>query len=420
MGQKTNPLALRIQSSKRSFDQAWYSDYFFSKLIETDLIMSQYINNFLKALKLPQARLSIQHLSKSTKLYTFFCYPKQSREYKTRIFRVSSGLPNLHKKQSLISQRVKIRKRNALLDSELFQQFSFKEKFFLNLVLDFYISTIFNSKLKLNSQNTKKYKISKNLLLLDRLSNGPFFYNNQLTKYSTPFKPSNNGVFYNKFHDFLLNYYQNFNLFLQEKNNKYSIVLPLFKFLLISSNKVNRYNNSLVAKSNKCVTPAIIFNKEEQKYKSIKIHLKKNQLLKNIVKSETSLKYNTYLQTNLSSFFNSVVLSIPFRSQYEWQDAGYFADEIVFLLERRVSFRQIKSKLLRQLIENPRIQGLRITCSGRVGGRSKKSQRAKIDSIKYGQTSLHVFSSQIDFAVRTAYTALGSTGVKVWICYKSI
>ena len=99
---------------------------------------------------------------------------------------------------------------------------------------------------------------------------------------------------------------------------------------------------------------------------------------------------------------HSDVSLIPFQVNSEWQDAGYFADEIVFLLERRISFRQIKNRIFKQFSLNPYIQGVRITCSGRVGGKSKKAQRARVDSIKYGQTSLHIFSSRIDFAARTA------------------
>ena len=146
---------------------------------------------------------------------------------------------------------------------------------------------------------------------------------------------------------------------------------------------------------------------------------KYNNFLQNSTFSElqSPVKYNKSLETNISKFLNSDITLIPFQVQSEWQDAGYFADEIVFLLERRISFRQIKNRLLKQFSLNPHVQGVRITCSGRVGGKSKKAQRARVDSIKYGQTSLHVFSSQIDFAVRTAHTALGSTGVKVWICY---
>jgi ribosomal protein S3 len=129
-------------------------------------------------------------------------------------------------------------------------------------------------------------------------------------------------------------------------------------------------------------------------------------------------KYTTKLEKNLSHFLNSNITSIPFQASSELQDAGYFADELVFLLERRISFRQIKNKLLKQFSLHPYIQGVRITCAGRVGGKSKKAQRSRLDSVKYGQTSLHIFSSRIDFAVRTALTPLGSTGVKVWICYK--
>ena len=47
-----------------------------------------------------------------------------------------------------------------------------------------------------------------------------------------------------------------------------------------------------------------------------------------------------------------------------------------------------------------------------------KAQRAKIESLKYGQTSLHVFSAPIDFSCKTARTSFGSVGVKVWICYQ--
>ena len=130
------------------------------------------------------------------------------------------------------------------------------------------------------------------------------------------------------------------------------------------------------------------------------------------------LRYIKNLENNLANFFKTDMSLIPFFANFEWQDAGYFADEIVYLLERRVSFRQLKNKILKQLLYNPHIQGVRITCSGRVGGKSKKAQRAKVDSLKYGETSLHVFSSKIDFAHRTAHTPLGSTGVKIWICYK--
>jgi len=130
------------------------------------------------------------------------------------------------------------------------------------------------------------------------------------------------------------------------------------------------------------------------------------------------LKYNSQIQNHLSTQFHCHTDVVPILSAHEWQDAGFIADEIVFLLERRISFRHTKPRILTYIKKIQSIQGIRITCSGRVGGKSKKSQRAKSESLQYGQTSLHVFSSKIDFAVRTAHTPLGSTGVKVWVCYK--
>ena len=132
---------------------------------------------------------------------------------------------------------------------------------------------------------------------------------------------------------------------------------------------------------------------------------------------ESKNKYKNYIQRNLASIYNLNFEFIPFKVNHDWQSAGFLADEIVYFLERRVSFRRIKNKILKQLDKNSNIRGVRITCSGRVGGKSKKAQRAKTECVKLGQTSLHVFSSRIDFAVRTAQTSFGSVGVKVWICY---
>ena len=108
---------------------------------------------------------------------------------------------------------------------------------------------------------------------------------------------------------------------------------------------------------------------------------------------------------------------MPFHVSQDWQSAGFLADEIVYFLERRVTFRRLKKKIIKKMAENSTIRGVRINCSGRVGGKSKKAQRAKTECVKYGQTSRHTFSSQIDFAVRTARTIFGSVGIKVWISY---
>ena len=106
-----------------------------------------------------------------------------------------------------------------------------------------------------------------------------------------------------------------------------------------------------------------------------------------------------------------------YKSTEDGQAASFLSEEIAYYLERRVPFRRIKQLLLRELRTNY-IEGVRVSCSGRVGGRSKKAQRARGEKFQWGQTSSHVFSSRLAFASRSALTSFGKVGIKVWICYK--
>nr|SAI76008.1 ribosomal protein S3 [Botryococcus braunii Showa] len=103
--------------------------------------------------------------------------------------------------------------------------------------------------------------------------------------------------------------------------------------------------------------------------------------------------------------------------------AFFVAEEIKYYITRRVPFPRIKNQLLREIIENrgrvwESIGGIRICCSGRTGGRSKKAQRSKKEEFQWGRSSLNLFSSRVAFARSTALTMLGVVGIKVWICYK--
>ena len=90
----------------------------------------------------------------------------------------------------------------------------------------------------------------------------------------------------------------------------------------------------------------------------------------------------------------------------------------MYFLERRISFSRLRNRIARQASMQPFIRGIRITCSGRVGGKSKKAQRATQEFIKFGSTGGHVFENRIDFASTSAHTPFGLLGIKVWICYK--
>ncbi|BDA51712.1 Ribosomal protein S3 (mitochondrion) [Coccomyxa sp. Obi] len=107
----------------------------------------------------------------------------------------------------------------------------------------------------------------------------------------------------------------------------------------------------------------------------------------------------------------------PYKSIEEEQTAQFLSEEIAYYLERRIPFRRIKQALIREL-QKKYIEGIKVSCSGRVGGRSKKAQRSREESFQWGQTSSHVFSSKLSFASRSALTPFGKVGIKVWICYK--
>lgn len=383
MGQKNHPLGLRIQSSTRSFDNSWYSDHFFTKLVSVDMFLSLYLNTFFKIFQLPFARFSIQHYPKTSKLYTFFCYPRQSREYKSKIFQIPSGLSNFsakkHRQNHLRKQQLLF--KNSIKDDVLWQ----------------HVTKTNPGLLSLQEKNYEKWLISKfhKIFLKKKNVSVP-------TKIYTKETPSTLSVFQRP---------KNFDTLKHHSLNRTTTLDNLKKVLLIKSENIDFRLNDIkhLATNLYMMTPSKNF--------LMKQNILENYIIPNFVEN-MQLKYKNHVQNYISQHFNSNLKFFPFKVNHEWQDAGFFADEIVYLLERRIPFRRLKNRILKQLVLNTNIKGLRLTCSGRVGGKSKKAQRAKMDSIKYGQTSLHVFSSKIDFAVRTAHTPLGSTGIKVWICYK--
>ena len=132
----------------------------------------------------------------------------------------------------------------------------------------------------------------------------------------------------------------------------------------------------------------------------------------------SNLVYKSHLESFLSTQYNSFFNLHLFRTLIEMQGALFLVQEIIYYLERKIPFRRIKTQILKEIPRYKQIKGVRMSCSGRVGGRSKKAQRSKTQSVKIGQTPLGVFSSQIDFASKSALTRFGLIGVKVWVCYR--
>ncbi len=104
-----------------------------------------------------------------------------------------------------------------------------------------------------------------------------------------------------------------------------------------------------------------------------------------------------------------VQLNVKEVSQPEL-DASLVAQSIADQLSRRVSFRRAMKRAL-QLVERSGGQGVRIQCSGRLGG----AEMARKESYREGRVPLHTLRADIDYGFREARTTFGRIGVKVWI-----
>jgi len=91
-------------------------------------------------------------------------------------------------------------------------------------------------------------------------------------------------------------------------------------------------------------------------------------------------------------------------------DAKIVADNIAFQLQRRVAFRRAMKKTI-QSHKDAGGQGIKLMCSGRLGG----AEIARSESYKWGKIPLQTIRADIDYAFSESRTAYGIIGVKVWI-----
>jgi small subunit ribosomal protein S3 len=91
-------------------------------------------------------------------------------------------------------------------------------------------------------------------------------------------------------------------------------------------------------------------------------------------------------------------------------DAKLVADSIAQQLERRVAFRRAMKRAVQSAMRLG-AQGIRINCSGRLGG----AEIARMEWYREGRVPLHTLRADVDFGYGTAKTTYGVCGVKVWV-----
>ena len=91
-------------------------------------------------------------------------------------------------------------------------------------------------------------------------------------------------------------------------------------------------------------------------------------------------------------------------------DANLVADNIAQQLSRRVAFRRAMKRAVQSAIRLGAL-GIRINCSGRLGG----AEIARMEWYREGRVPLHTLRADIDYGEATAQTTYGACGVKVWV-----
>jgi len=91
-------------------------------------------------------------------------------------------------------------------------------------------------------------------------------------------------------------------------------------------------------------------------------------------------------------------------------DAQLVAENVAAQLEKRVSFRRAMKQAVSKTLRLG-AQGIKISCSGRLGG----AEMARTEWYREGRVPLHTLRADIDYALAEADTTYGKIGVKVWI-----
>ena len=140
---------------------------------------------------------------------------------------------------------------------------------------------------------------------------------------------------------------------------------------------------------------------------------KQNKKIKNIrVK-----KYALHVESVLTKYLQKRVVWKPYKMKRIFTSASFVAHYIALQFEqnKKKPFRFIFQDVLKQSMLTPNLVGIRIAVAGCIGGADK----ARVETTKYGQTSLHVFAHRIDYHATAASTRKGLLGIKVWMSFKS-
>ena len=361
MGQKTNPISLRININ-RNFDSSWFQDdsMKYSQLLHQDLQIREYLKSLFSFIGVHTGRINLQVFPKKLIIHYF-----------------------LHTNQKKFQKKI-------TFSSEKFKQLLFLEDFIK----------------KTDSSQKKKFE--------------EYLY----------FMIKNHTDFRNFRKHFFLRFFFTRVFLSQNKNALFKgSALPNRSPPFLSTNTFLDFSYDLLFRtvltgakpSSNCFAPVNTSNMRsigEARNITEKTERTSSYLLEDFKQQRTAFTIDKNLKHMESLFTKNLqchALMIPMKIDSRYKSAQFLCEHVCQRLQENVSFRQIFKQLLQEIKNHPEIQGMRIVCSGRLGG----VEMARVESKKYGQTSLHVFSSKIDYAAEQAYTLFGLLGVKVWLCFRN-
>ena len=116
------------------------------------------------------------------------------------------------------------------------------------------------------------------------------------------------------------------------------------------------------------------------------------------------------LRKDLSKFTDSEVFLNIVEIRKPEIDALLVAEGICQQLERRIAFRRAMKRAVQSALRLGAL-GIRVNCSGRLGG----AEIARMEWYREGRVPLHTLRADIDYGLALAKTSYGVIGLKVWI-----
>lgn len=436
MSQKTNPLSLRLQKTSRNFAFPWFADFFWTDIYLKNLEIEKYITTFLNQTQHSKAFFSSKTFYRKYSIFLFLHDSRLSKR-KNQLALKKKALPLSSEKRpsnmiALLSQKMILNPfwtDSAIDPSSTIAQktsraerttkvvprncFSFCEKIVFPLALPKAMPTA--------AQGSTPSTWQENLTSAEQSGKNQKGIPQQFTPRVT--STLQIGDSQSRIRALLASK-------MPPKIVRRLPVTPLSKQNSLAKTEIVAKIPFFSKNKNCAFVKSFGYRKGAANLKTLQIF----KLLTNLSHNCETISQNSILgclgqnqrlpskfvdcENTFSRFFPVNVHLQPIRFTNYYQNVITLTDQVVELLEKRISFRQIKHLLFNNIFQNSYIKGIRISCSGRLGGRSKKAQKAKLQSDSIGRTPLASFSSKISFYSKSAYTPYGKIGVKVWLSFE--